>query len=367
MVRLRGLNCNTEFDFRTIQFNDTDKGIIMSEHKETVEKVNMNDAESVRSAVRARYGAIATADARGADTPAIGAAVKSASSCCAPSTASCCGAPAKSNVGMNASAITGQAIDPTTVISITVDSYAVNLGYDASELESLPGGANMGLSCGNPVAIASLREGEVVLDLGSGGGFDVFLAGRRVGAAGRVIGVDMTPEMLAKARRNIAHYTQETGFANVEFRLGEIENLPVADASVDVVISNCVVNLSPDKPRVWNEIARVLKPYGRVSISDLATVRPLPEAIARDVNMLMGCIAGAVSIEDNVRMALEAGLVDVRIERKDAAVDAMFGSTINSDDPIAKLFREAASADGCAKPSDYITSITITAMKPYHK
>ena len=358
MARLKGLNCNTEFDFRTIQFNDTDKGIIMSEHKETVEEVNMNDAESVRSAVRARYGAIATADARGADTPAIGAAVKSASSCCAPSTASCCGAPAKSNVGRDSSA---------TAEANSVDSYAVNLGYDASELESLPGGANMGLSCGNPVAIASLREGEVVLDLGSGGGFDVFLAGRRVGAAGRVIGVDMTPEMLAKARRNIAHYTQETGFANVEFRLGEIENLPVADASVDVVISNCVVNLSPDKPRVWNEIARVLKPYGRVSISDLATVRPLPEAIARDVNMLMGCIAGAVSIEDNVRMALEAGLVDVRIERKDAAVDSMFESAITADEPIAKLFRDAASADGCSKPSDYITSITITAMKPYRK
>ena len=151
------------------------------------------------------------------------------------------------------------------------------IGYTAQSLASLPDGANMGLSCGNPVAIAALKEGQTVLDLGSGGGFDVFQAGQIVKAAGRVIGVDMTPEMLAKARKNIDFYQQNTGLDNVEFRLGEIEHLPVADNCIDVVLSNCVINLSPDKPQVWREVFRVLKPGGKVSVSDLALLQPLPE------------------------------------------------------------------------------------------
>ncbi len=158
---------------------------------------------------------------------------------------------------------------------------ATKIGYDAAQLAALPGGANLGLSCGNPTAIAALQPGQVVLDLGSGGGFDVFLAGPKVGATGRVIGVDMTAEMIAKARGNVDAYRASTGLDNVEFRLGEIEHLPVADASVDVVISNCVINLSPDKPQVWREIARVLRPGGRVAVSDMALLRPLPDAVAR--------------------------------------------------------------------------------------
>ena len=138
----------------------------------------------------------------------------------------------------------------------------------------------MGLSCGNPTAIASLKHGEVVLDLGAGGGFDSFIAGGKVGTFGHVIGVDMTPEMVAKARKNILSYHERTGLDNVEFRLGEIEHLPVADASVDVVISNCVINLSPNKPQIWREIARVLKPGGRVAVSDLALLKLLPSAVA---------------------------------------------------------------------------------------
>ena len=143
-----------------------------------------------------------------------------------------------------------------------------------------------GLSCGNPAALAALKPGETVLDLGSGGGFDVFIAGRKVGATGRAIGVDMTPEMLGKARNNIAHYRKETGLDNVEFRLGEIEHLPVADNSVDVIISNCVINLSPDKAQVWREMARVLKPGGRVAVSDMALVKPLPPEVLKMVEAL---------------------------------------------------------------------------------
>ena len=157
---------------------------------------------------------------------------------------------------------------------------AAAVGYDAESLAKLPDGANMGLSCGNPVAIAALREGQTVVDLGSGGGFDVFQAGEKVKASGRVIGVDMTPEMLAKARKNIVQYRQRTGLDNVEFRLGEIECLPVPDNSVDVVLSNCVINLSPDKPKVWREIYRVLKSGGKVSVSDLALLKPLPDNVA---------------------------------------------------------------------------------------
>ena len=216
----------------------------------------------------------------------------------------------------------------------------------------------MGLSCGNPAALAALKPGEVVLDLGSGGGFDVFIAGRKVGATGRAIGVDMTPEMLAKARRNLAQYREETGLANVEFRLGEIEHLPVADASVDVIISNCVVNLSPDKPQVWREIARVLKPGGRVAISDMALLKPLPGEVLKMVEALVGCVAGASLVSETERMAQEAGLADIVLKSKPAYVEAMTGF----EDP---LYQEIVThLPAGTKPADYITSLEVQAHKP---
>ncbi len=237
------------------------------------------------------------------------------------------------------------------------DQLAQAIGYSQRDLATMPQGANMGLSCGNPTAIASLKPGEVVLDLGAGGGFDCFIAGPKVGAKGRVIGVDMTPDMLTKARKNIVMYTKQTGLNNVEFRLGEIENVPVADASVDVVISNCVLNLSPDKPRVWQEIARVLKPGGRVAVSDLALLRPLPAAVLKDVEALVGCVAGAVLVEDTRKQAIAAGLVDIQLTSKPEYIDAM----TNWEDPLYRKIIEALPKG--SKPSDFITSLDVIARK----
>ena len=200
----------------------------------------------------------------------------------------------------------------------TPEQLAQQVGYSEAELRALPGGANMGLSCGNPNALAALKPGEVVLDLGSGGGFDIFIAGRKIGPTGRAIGVDMTPEMLATARKNAVAYRQQSKLDNVEFRLGEIEHLPVADNTVDVVLSNCVINLSPDKPQVWREIARVLKPGGRVAVSDLALIRPLPPAVQQMVEALVGCIAGAVLVNDTEKMLREAGLSRIMSRRSNS-------------------------------------------------
>jgi arsenite methyltransferase len=189
-------------------------------------------------------------------------------------------------------------------------SQSSRLGYSPEEIASAPAGSDLGLGCGNPQAIASLRPGEVVLDLGSGAGFDCFLAARQVGPSGKVIGVDMTPDMLARARANAG----KAGVANVEFRLGEIEHLPVADASVDVVISNCVINLSPDKPGVLREAFRVLRPGGRLAVSDIVATGELPQAVRDDLRMVSACIGGAVVIADLEAMLEEAGFVDVMIE-----------------------------------------------------
>ena len=238
------------------------------------------------------------------------------------------------------------------------DKLARELGYTVEELKALPEGANMGLSCGNPAALAALKPGETVLDLGSGGGFDVFIAGRKVGATGRAIGVDMTPEMLGKARRNIAGYTKETGLNNVEFRLGEIEHLPVADNSADALISNCVINLSPDKAQVWREMARVLKPGGRVAVSDMALLKPLPPEVLKIVEALVGCVAGAVLVSETGRMAREAGLKDIVLKVKSDYIEAM----LDFEDPLYKKIIELLPSG--TKPADYLTSLEVQARKP---
>jgi len=241
---------------------------------------------------------------------------------------------------------------------VAADKLARELGYTVAELRALPEGANMGLSCGNPAAIAALKPGETVLDLGAGGGFDSFIAGRKVGATGRAIGVDMTPEMLAKARANIAPYRQETGLDNVEFRLGEIEHLPVADASVDVIISNCVINLSPAKAQVWREMARVLRPGGRVAVSDMALLKPLPPEVLKMVGALVGCVAGAALVADTENFARAAGLDNVAVRVKPEYVSAM----MSFEDPLYRKIIAALPAG--ASPDDYVASVEITARKP---
>jgi arsenite methyltransferase len=238
----------------------------------------------------------------------------------------------------------------------THEELAERLGYSVEEVRALPEGANMGLSCGNPTEIAALQPGQVVLDLGSGGGFDCFLAGPRVGQAGRVIGVDMTPQMLGKARANLDHYRQSTGLDNVEFRLGEIEYLPVADGTVDVVISNCVINLSDDKPQVWREIARVLKPGGRVAASDMALLRPLPDDVRQMAAALVGCVAGAVLVDEYRAMVEAAGLGSVTLTPKLEYV----ASLSSFGDP---LYEKIAAALPAGEPGDYITSLDVQAIR----
>lgn len=236
--------------------------------EETKATVEGEVQDQVRAAVRERYGAVARTEGE--------------SSCCSPG---CCG--------------------PDSAQSLRI-------GYSAEDLASVPEGANMGLGCGNPQAIAALQLGETVLDLGAGGGFDCFLAAKQVGEYGQVIGVDMTPDMIAKARAN----ARKIGAENVEFRLGEIEHLPVADGTVDVVLSNCVINLSPDKRAVFRDAFRVLRAGGRLAISDVVATQPMPDALKGDMAALTCCVSGAASVDSIREMLQDAGFESIQIEVK---------------------------------------------------
>ncbi len=231
------------------------------------------------------------------------------------------------------------------------------IGYTAEELEAVPEGANLGLGCGNPVALASLREGETVLDLGSGAGFDCFLAASKVGKNGRVIGVDMTTEMVEKARAN----AKKGNYGNVEFRLGEIENLPVADNSADVVISNCVINLSPDKRKVFMESFRVLKPGGRLMISDIVLLKELPDFIKNSIEAYIGCLSGAMMRDEYIETIKEAGFQEVRI------IDEIsFPIECMANDPTAKAIIENLEIppEKVKKVASSVISIKVYGVKP---
>lgn len=232
----------------------------------------VKNVEDVKREVRSAYGNVAEANNQ--------------NKCCG-NARSCCGVSAKPD-----------------------DAYSQELGYTKEELESVPGGCNMGLGCGNPQAIASLKPGEIVLDLGAGGGFDAFLAAKKVGPNGKVYGVDMTPEMISKARNNAS----KNGYRNVEFLLGEIEHLPLPNNTVDVIISNCVVNLSTNKENVFNESFRVLKEGGRLAISDMVAYKPLPQEMINNQELYCNCISGAITINEIKHILAKAGFVDIVIE-----------------------------------------------------
>ncbi len=280
------------------------------------------DKEEIRDAVRQRYEQIAkaeTAKTRKSQAP----------SCCSPSNtianempaASCCG---------------GSEVTPEQMSAV--------MGYSKEDITGVIEGANMGLGCGNPVALASLKPGETVVDLGSGGGFDCFLAAKQVGETGQVIGVDMTPEMIAKARIN----AEKMGTKNIEFRLGEIEHLPVADNSADLIMSNCVINLSPDKPQVYREAYRILKPGGRLSISDVLATAALPAKIRSNLALVAACVGGAVTFDDTKKMLTEAGFQNIKITAHD-----------NSPD-LTRAWEPNKSENAL----DYVVSAYIEAVKP---
>ncbi len=291
----------------------------------------MKTNEEIRQKIRTDYAGIATSSTVTRDQ--LTGETESSGSCCC---AGACG----------------------VTESIDAADLAQQIGYTKEELEALPADANMGLSCGNPTIIANLREGETILDLGSGGGFDIFLAGPKVGKTGRAIGVDMTPQMIDKARANISHYQSTTGLDNVEFRLGEIEHLPVQDSSVDVIISNCVLNLSMDKQQVWNEIARVLKPGGRVAVSDIALLKPLPEAVKGIVESWAGCVAGAIPVETMREQMTNAGLSEIQLTPKPEYVKALTEANDPLYTKVSALLPEGQAA------ADVITSLDIQAKKP---
>jgi len=274
------------------------------------------DKEKIGKAVRERYGNIA----------------KQGGSCCGPAK-SCCGS------------------------TDSAQSISRSIGYTEEELKAVPEGANLGLGCGNPIALASLKEGEVVLDLGSGAGFDCFLAAKQVGSTGKVIGVDMTAEMVERARDN----ARKGDFGNVEFRLGEIENLPVGDNQVDIIISNCVINLSPNKKRVFQEAFRVLRPGGRLMISDIVLLKGLPEEIKNSVAAYVGCVAGATTKKDYLETIRAVGFGETKV-----LGEAAFSVELLANDPtaveIAKNLK--LSPERARDLASSVISIKVSATKP---
>ena len=280
------------------------------------------DKEKVRQAVRESYGKIAK-------SVSVISGIGAGTSCCGTSEnatstnaqASCCGGP-----------------------EVPTEQISGLMGYSKEDILSIPEGANMGLGCGNPVALASLKPGEIVVDLGSGGGFDCFLAAKQVGESGQIIGVDMTPDMVTKARMN----AEKIGSKNVEFRLGEIEHLPVADNSADIIMSNCVINLSPDKARVYRDAFRILKPGGRLAIADIVATAPLPEEIQKNLALVSACVGGAATIDDTVKMLEDAGFVDIKIQAKDESRELISKWAPGEDRNIG----------------DYVVSAYIEAIKP---
>jgi len=271
--------------------------------------------EKVRKIVRKRYGNVA----------------KNSSSCCASSDSSCSCTP------------------------VTSGDISRSIGYSEEELSSVPEGANLGLGCGNPIALASLKEGETVLDLGSGAGFDCFLAARKVGKKGKVIGVDMTPEMLDKGRAN----ARKGRYANVEFRLGEIENLPVADKSVNVIISNCVINLSPNKRQVFKEAYRVLAPKGRLMVSDIVLLDELPKDLKENAQAYTSCISGAELKEKYLNLMKEAGFKEVKV-----IDETNFPSDFIASDTTQEFVKTLGmSAEKIKKIEKSIVNIKVSATK----
>jgi arsenite methyltransferase len=264
---------------------------------------------------------------------------KQKDSCCGPQVpvlptkvSSCCGAPP------------------------TASDMSKKMGYSEEELSKLPEGANLGLGCGNPVALASLKEGDTYLDLGSGAGIDCFLAAERVGKSGKVIGVDMTPEMIDRAREN----AKKAGFENVEFRLGEIEHLPVSDNSVDIITSNCVINLSPDKKAVFKDAFRVLKPGGKLMISDIVLLKELPEAVLHSVKAYVGCVSGALLKDEYLKIVKDSGFEDVEI------VDESCAGEVWVNDPLAEsiIKQLGITIEEAKELGKSIVSIKLSAVKP---
>jgi SAM-dependent methyltransferase len=279
--------------------------------------------EEIRQAVRESYAKVARA-------AGVASGPSPAASCCSPSDISTQAAQAESC----------GCVPP----DVSTEQMSTIMGYSKEDLTGVPEGANMGLGCGNPVALASLKPGETVVDLGSGGGFDCFLAAKQTGDTGRVIGVDMTPDMVSKARKN----AEKMELNNVEFRLGEIEILPIADDTADIIMSNCVINLSPDKFSVYREAYRVLKPGGRLSISDVLATVTLPDDAQKDLALVAACVGGAATIDDTVKLLEQAGFQDIKIRPNDES-----RGLIRKWDPSKS-----------ENAVDYVVSAYIEAIKP---